>query len=85
MGRSFAGILGLVAFSTSVLRAAIAGHSPDSALLTATILLFAFTAGGWVLGSIAESTVEHAVRTRFEAELKAAGESDSRGRSSGSA
>lgn len=72
MGRSYAGILGLTAFTTSVMRGAIAGHSPDAALLTATIFLFAFAAAGWIIGTIAESTVDQAVRTRFETELKAA-------------
>jgi hypothetical protein len=71
MGRDFAGILGLVAFCTTVLRGAIAGVAED-ALLTATIHLFAFAAAGWVLGTIAESTIEQSVRTRFAAELKAA-------------
>lgn len=70
MGRDFAGILGLVAFSTTVLRGAIAGVA-DDALLTATIHLFAFAAAGWVLGSIASSTVDQSVRSRFAAELKA--------------
>ena len=73
MGRDFAGILGLVAFSTTVLRGAIAGVA-DDALLTATIHLFAFAAGGWILGTIAESVIEQSVRTRFATELKAAEE-----------
>jgi hypothetical protein len=71
VGRRYAGILGLLAFSTSVLRAAIQGAGPD-ALLTATIQLFAFAAAGWIVGTIAEQTIEQSVRTRFEAELKAA-------------
>jgi hypothetical protein len=72
MGRSYAGILGVVAFTTLVIRAAIAGSSPDSSLLAATLMLFAFAAAGGVLGTIAESTVEQSVRARFEAELKQA-------------
>jgi hypothetical protein len=73
MGRNFAGILGLVAFSTTVLRGAIHGVA-DEAMLTATIHLFAFAAAGWILGTIAESTIEQSVRLRFAAELKAAEE-----------
>jgi len=73
MGREFAGILGLVAFSTAVLRGAIAGEA-DSTLLTATIQLFAFAAGGWILGTIADSTTEQSVRARFAAEMQAAEE-----------
>jgi len=68
MGRDFAGILGLVAFSTTVLRGAIAGVA-DDALLTATIHLFAFAAGGWILGTIAEHAIEQSVRMRFAVEL----------------
>ena len=73
MGREFAGILGLVAFSTTVLRGAIAGEA-DSALLNATIHLFAFAASGWILGTIADSTIEQSVRARFAAEMQAAEE-----------
>jgi hypothetical protein len=69
MGREFAGILGLVAFSTTVLRGAFSGGA-DDALLTATIHLFAFAAAGWIIGSIAQHTVEQSVRARFEAEMK---------------
>ena len=73
MGRQFAGILGLIAFSTIVLRGAFSGSSHD-ALFTATISLFAFAAAGWILGTIAQTTVEQSVRARFDAELKAAQE-----------
>ena len=73
MGRDFAGILGLVAFSTTVLRGAIAGVA-DEALLMATVHLFAFAATGWILGTIAEGAIDQSVRARFAAELKAAEE-----------
>jgi len=73
MGRQFAGILGLIAFSTIVLRGAFAGGT-DDALLTATICLFAFAAAGWILGTIAQTTVDQSVRMRFDAEMKAAQE-----------
>jgi hypothetical protein len=82
MGRSFAGVLALTAFTASVLRGVLAGHAPESVLLTATILLFVFAAGGWIVGSIAESTIDQSVRVRFEAELKAA-EADKIARSTG--
>jgi len=70
MGRSFAGILGVTALCTTVLRGAIAGHSPEGTLHLATLYLFAFAAAGWIIGTIAESTVDSSVRARFEAELK---------------
>jgi hypothetical protein len=73
MGREFAGILGLVAFCTTVLRGTIAGTA-DNALLTATVHLFAFAAAGWILGTIAQHTIDQSVRARFAAELQAAEE-----------
>jgi hypothetical protein len=42
--------------------------------MTATIHLFAFAAAGWIIGTIAQSTVEQSVRARFAAEMKAAEE-----------
>lgn len=72
MGKRYAGILGLVAFSTIVLRGAIAGHPADATLLAATIGLFAFAAAGWLLGTIAHHTIQQSVRERFEAGMRAA-------------
>jgi hypothetical protein len=72
MGRTYAGILGLTVFSTTLIRGGLAGSSADDVILTATILLFAFAAIGWIVGSIAEMTVIDSVRTRFNAEMKAA-------------
>jgi AAA+ superfamily predicted ATPase len=74
MGRTYAGILGSLAFSTVVLRGAIAGLSAPSTLLTATISLFAFAGIGWIAGSLAETIVDEAVRSRFQTELAAAEE-----------
>ncbi len=74
MGQNFAGILGFVAFSTTMLRGAFAGHAAEATLLAAILALFAFAAAGWVAGRIAESTIEQSVRLRFESALKAADE-----------
>lgn len=74
MGRAYAGILGVLAFSTTVLRGAISGSSPPDTLLSATIVLFAFAGIGLLAGWVAETTVEEAVRTRFQTELAAAEE-----------
>ena len=72
MGQRFAGILGVTALCTTVLRGAIGGLSPEGTLQQAVIYLFAFAAVGWIIGTIAESTVDSSVRTRFAAEMKAA-------------
>lgn len=71
MGRTFAGILGLTAFVTVLVRGLIDGH-PYPTLLLATVALFVFAAMGWVIGKIAETTVEGSVRAAFEAQLAAA-------------
>jgi apolipoprotein N-acyltransferase len=72
MGRQYAGVLGLTAFSTVLIRGAIANLSTDSTLLTAILFLFAFAALGALLGTIAEHTVVEAVRQRFQTEMKLA-------------
>ena len=72
MGRNYAGILGLTAFSATLLRGAVAGSSPNEVSLTAVLFLFAFAALGWMIGSIAEHTVIESVRLRFTAEMKTA-------------
>lgn len=72
MGRTYAGVLGFTAFSTILIRGTLAGSSADDVMLTATLLLFAFAAVGWMVGSIAETTVIDAVRQRFATEMKTA-------------
>jgi preprotein translocase subunit SecD len=82
MGKTYAGILGCLAFSTTLFRGALGGLSSDDVLLTATLSLFAFAAIGWVIGSLAESTVVQAARTRFEAEMQSAQAESKAGRTS---
>ena len=71
MGRTYAGILGPVAFCTVVTRGLIAGGDFDSTMLLSSISLFAFAAIGFVVGSIAENTILHSVIARCNAELEA--------------
>lgn len=72
MGRRFAGVLGLTAFSVSLLRAACLGINPPDALTTSTLLLFAFAGVGALVGTVAERTILESVRWQFEQEMKAA-------------
>jgi len=71
MGRMYAGILGLLAFSTVLTRTLIDGTTGVVALQTATVCLFAFAAIGYFAGQIADSIVGDVVHTRFDEELAA--------------
>ena len=69
MGRTYAGILGPLAFSTVLSRALISGSTSLVALQTATLCLFVFAAIGYVAGQIAQTIVSDVVRARFDEEL----------------
>ncbi len=71
MGRAYAGILGSLAFATIICRAILTGGSTESALGLASYSTFAFASIGWLAGTIAEQTLNEAVRLRFEKEMKA--------------
>lgn len=70
MGRAYAAILGLLAMAVVTTRGVVAGAGVEGTLTTATLNLIAFAAVGLVLGSIAESTVDNAVRTKLEQQLE---------------
>ena len=69
MGRTYAGILGCLAMTLALVRGAWAGSGADETLTRALIVLVLFTVIGFVLGQIAEATVDEAVRARLEREL----------------
>ena len=71
MGRTYAGILGLTAFTTLVARGVLGGGSLESTLRMASGGLFVFAAIGFVAGHIAASIVSDSVRAKFAAELQA--------------
>lgn len=70
MGRAYAGVLGYLASALTMLRGAIAGSGVESTLLTAIASLAIFAVIGFVLGTIAQATVDGAVRERLEAQLR---------------
>lgn len=72
MGRAYAGVLGYLAAALTLFRGAIAHGGVESTLLTAVVAMAVFAVVGFVLGSIAQHTVDHAVRERLEAQLAAA-------------
>jgi hypothetical protein len=71
MGPSYAGILGPIAFVTTLVRGVIGGGGADQALVSSAIHLLAFAAIGYVLGRVAEYVVLESVRQRFDRDLKA--------------
>ncbi len=65
MGRTYAGVLGPVAFLTVLTRSLIDGGSPTETLQLAMICLFGFAGLGFVAGQIADMVVMDSIRARF--------------------
>ena len=72
MGRRFAGILALTGTTVVLLQGVRRGGSFDSIVLSAACWTAALAAAGWLIGVIANQTVDEAVKTRLESELAAA-------------
>lgn len=70
MGRAYAGVLGYLAAALTLARGAIAGGDLDGTLLTAIAALGAFAVIGFVIGAIAEHTVDQAICQRLETQLQ---------------
>ena len=71
MAHVYAGILGPLAFLTSLARGVLHGGGTESVLWTAWCSLLAFAAVGYVIGWVAGKTVEESVRGRISAQLAA--------------
>lgn len=69
MERNFAGILGLIAFLTTLARGWGHHAAIEQTIWQAWQALWAFAGLGFVLGWLAGRTVDEAVRTRFANEL----------------
>ena len=69
MARTYAGILGPLAFLTSLAHGFIHARPNEATLLSAWCSLLLFAAVGYVLGGIAGRTVEQSVQATIEAEL----------------
>jgi heme/copper-type cytochrome/quinol oxidase subunit 4 len=57
MGRSFAGILGAVAFVVVLSRGLMHGAAVDQTLVTAAVQMFLFAVFGYWVGKVADRTV----------------------------
>jgi hypothetical protein len=77
VARIYSGILGLVAFLTTLVRGWIHGDDTQSILWTGWISLLLFSIIGLVVGRIAGWIVEESVSARLAAELYASEENKS--------
>ncbi|MBI2479250.1 MAG: hypothetical protein HYV60_11635 [Planctomycetia bacterium] len=71
MGRTYAGILGPLAFTTILARSVIETSSVESTMMLATGCLFLFAGIGYLAGQVADSIVLEAVKVNFDKELQA--------------
>jgi len=71
VGRSFAGVLGLVAFVAAMARGWVAGGDVNHVVFDAWLGLILFAAVGYVAGSLAGWIVDDSVRSRVAMELAA--------------
>jgi hypothetical protein len=72
VARIYAGILGPLAFFTSLARGALHTWPTEKTLLVAWTTLLGFAALGWITGWVAERIVEEEVRGQIAAELAGA-------------
>jgi hypothetical protein len=71
VARIYAGILGSLAFLTSLGRGIAHGSQTESVLITAWCSLLVFAPLGYVIGWVAERIVQDSVRSRISDELDA--------------
>lgn len=71
MGRSYGGILGLVAFLTAMAQSWIAGGGAENTLRHAWLSLLVFAPLGYCIGRLGEWIVEDSVRGQLAAQVGA--------------
>jgi hypothetical protein len=69
VARIYAGILGLLAFLTVLAHSVVHPSPIDGALLRAWLSLVVFAAVGYVIGRIAEHTIDELVQTHITEQL----------------
>jgi hypothetical protein len=69
MGPRYAGILGLIGYTVAIVRGLGHGASAGSTLAWAMAAMVSLAAAGYVLGRIAQQTVEGALQAHFAAEM----------------
>ncbi len=73
MARTYAGILGSLAFLTVLARGLANGGGVESVVYTAWCSLLAFALAGGVIGWLAEGVVRDSINGQIEAEIAAQG------------
>ena len=68
MGPSYAGILGTLAYVIVILRGVLQGYAVEGTIKLSILLLFVFAAIGYVIGKIAESTIEDSIQVQLQRE-----------------
>lgn len=71
VGRSYGGILGLIAFLTALVRGEGSGGGAADTLPYACVSLVLFTALGFIFGCLAQRMVDDAVREQLVARMAA--------------
>jgi hypothetical protein len=71
MGRTYAGVLGYLAAALTLARGVIAQAGVEGTLMSAVALMATFAVIGFVLGSVAQATIDQAVGQRLAAQLDA--------------
>ncbi len=77
MARTYAGILGVLAMITTLLRGGVGSAGSETLLLKAWGALVLFAAVGYAIGWIANRTVEDSVRAKIEQQAASASENAS--------
>ncbi len=68
MGRNYAGVLGMIAFSAVIASGLIHGESLERTMGTGLSFLILFSALGWIAGQIAQATATQSALARVRAE-----------------
>jgi hypothetical protein len=71
MGRTYAGVLGLLACGIILARGLVTGGGAEGTLLAASGGLFLFAGLGYLAGQTAEMLVRDSVRSQFQSALTA--------------
>lgn len=69
MGRTYAGVLGCLAFATVLVHGAIHHAGLEATVVRAVGMMVGFAVVGFLLGSVAQNVVEESVRARMAQEL----------------
>ena len=69
MARTYAAVMALLGMNVVLLRGLKDGAGLDGTVIQGVVWLVLLGAVGWIVGAIAQATVDESVRTKIEAEL----------------